>query len=73
MYKAITHFTDLQDKGYKYQAGDVFPRKGYNPSKARITELLSSKNKRGESVIVEIIEETPIDKPKKGRQKNDAK
>ena len=73
MYKAITHFTDLKDRGHKYQAGDIFPRDGYNPSKARIAELLSDKNKRGESVIIEIVEEKPIDKPKKGRQKNDAK
>jgi hypothetical protein len=73
MYKAITHFTDLQDNNHKYQAGDIFPRDGYNPSKSRVAELLSNKNKQGKPVITEVVEEAPVDKPKKGRQKNDAK
>ena len=72
MYKAITHFTDLQDNNYKYQAGDIFPRNGYNPSKSRIALLLSNKNKQGKAVIEEMPEEIPVDKPKKGRKKNDA-
>lgn len=76
MYKAIADFVDLKDNNHKYHAGDVFPRKGYEPSEDRIAELLSNNNKRGTAVIAEVkpeIKESLADKPKKGRKKNDAK
>lgn len=76
MYKAIEHFTDLQDENYSYNVGDTFPRSGYNASEERIAELSGSDNLRGRAVI-EIIpdtvtEETAEEKPrkKKGRGKN---
>lgn len=60
MYKAIEYFKDLKDSGYKYHAGDEFPRQGYKPSADRIAELLSSNNKRGHAVIEEVAEAEPV-------------
>lgn len=59
MYKALSHFTDLQDNGYTYHAGDKYPRKGYEPSKARIEELSTDKNRRGVPVIAKIDDISP--------------
>jgi hypothetical protein len=76
MYKVIKYFTDLQDNGYAYNTGDIFPREGFEVSKERFAELASSKNKRRKPLIEEIPEETaeaePEEKPrkKKGRGKN---
>lgn len=70
MYRALTHFTDLQDDNYKYRAGDEFPRKGLKVSDERLEELLSDKNRRHKPVIEEVKEEPKIveepveDKPK---------
>ena len=76
MYKGIEYFTDLQDNGYAYNTGDIFPREGLEVSEERIAELASSNNKRRKPLIEEIPEETaeaePEEKPrkKKGRGKN---
>ena len=76
MYKVIEYFTDLQDNGYAYNTGDIFPREGLEVSEERLAELASSKNKRRKPLIEEIPEETaeaePEEKPrkKKGRGKN---
>lgn len=43
-YKVIRYFEDLQDNGYRYHEGDVFPRDGLSVSAARIKELSGSKN-----------------------------
>lgn len=59
MYKALTSFTDLQDANYRYQAGDIFPRKGLKVSEGRIKELLTDQNRRHQPMIEE------IEKPKK--------
>lgn len=59
MYKALSYFTDLQDNCYSYKRGDIYPRKGYTPTKERIAELASAKNKRGVPVIAEIIKDKP--------------
>lgn len=50
-YKVIERFSDILDNGYIYNAGDMFPRIGYTPSKARIEELGSTKNKMGRVLI----------------------
>ena len=66
MYRAITLFTDLQDNNYKYNPGDEYPRVGLKPSKDRIEELLTSKNRRNKPMIEEVkIEkaEMPIEEP----------
>jgi len=48
----IKDFTDLQDGGHVYRAGDKYPRAGKG-KKARIDELSGAENKRGEPLIVE--------------------
>ncbi len=55
IYKA---FKDLKDNDYIYKEGDIYPREGLKPSKKRIEELLSTKNKIGESLIVKVEEIT---------------
>ena len=61
MYRALSYFTDLLDKGYAYKRGDIYPRKGYTPTAERLAELSSNKNKRGVAVIAEIGNEKPIE------------
>lgn len=51
MYEVIVYFEDLQDNEYKYYVGDSYPRKGLKPSKKRIEELSTNKNKRGIPLI----------------------
>lgn len=68
MSKVIKPFFDLQDNNYEYKSGDVYPRKDYKPTKARIEELAGNKNKLGEALIeVEIPKEDV--KPKKQTKK----
>ena len=75
MYKAIEYFTDLQDSGYAYKIGDVYPREGYTPSDERIAELAGDGNVRGRAVIEAIVAEEPTEvvaeeeKPKKRSRK----
>lgn len=59
-YTVIENFTDLQDNNYKYQAGDSFPRDGYDVSKARIEELSSDKNRRQRPMIKATSEAEPV-------------
>ncbi len=54
-HKVIRDFTDLQDGNHVYRAGDTYPRSGKG-KKARIEELSSVENKRGEPLIVEVSE-----------------
>lgn len=56
-YKATVYFTDLKDNNYAYNAGDIFPRRGYRVSKKRIAELAGCDNRRGYPVIEEVIED----------------
>jgi hypothetical protein len=58
MYKAIINFTDLQDNGRAYKAGDVYPREGYTPTNKRIEELAGTANRLSKPVI-EYIEDEP--------------
>lgn len=55
MYKVIKDFTDLQDKNHVYLAGDEFPRKGVKVDNARILELSTNANKRGE-ILIELVQ-----------------
>lgn len=50
-------FRDLQDNGFVYKKGDIYPREGLKPTKARIKELVTTKNKIGK-VLIEKIETT---------------
>ena len=56
MYKVLKHFTDLQDKGYPYNEGDIFPRDGLVVSEARLKELSSTNNRR-KTKLIEFVEE----------------
>lgn len=56
IYRVVKHFTDLQDNGYKYNEGDIYPREGYVPSDERI-EMLSTASNRQKTVLIEAIPE----------------
>lgn len=38
-HKVINEFKDSADKNYYYAEGELYPRKGYKPTKKRIEEL----------------------------------
>ena len=48
VYKA---FKDFEDNEHLYKKGDIYPREGLKPTKKRINELSSKKNKIGEELI----------------------
>lgn len=50
-YEVIATFEDLQDNRHRYQAGDEYPREGLSPSKERIEELATNKNRLGRPFI----------------------
>lgn len=54
MYKVIKFFHDLQDNGYPYNAGDIFPRSGMTVPAERIAELAGKDNKQGVPLIREV-------------------
>ena len=58
MYKALEHFTDMQDSYHEYNPGDKFPREGLEVSEERLKELSSNENRRGRAMI-EIVKEEP--------------
>lgn len=62
-YKVITFFTDLQDRGYAYNVGDIFPREGKTVTPQRIMELASAGNKRGIPLIEEVKPKVIKEKP----------
>lgn len=53
-YKVLIDFTDKETK-HIYRKGDVYPEKG-RTKKARIDELLSVDNLRGQPLIEEVVE-----------------
>ena len=57
-YVCIYKFKDLEDENHIYEINDKYPREGLEPSKARIKELSSKKNKIGEKLIQEVKEDT---------------
>jgi hypothetical protein len=79
-YRVVKCFSDLQDKGYPYAEGDIYPREGYEPSAERI-EMLSTANNRQKTVLIEAIpedvpevaveteQETAEEKPKRKSRK----
>ena len=62
MYKVLKYFEDLEDNNYKYNVGDVYPRKGLKPTKERIESLETTNNKRGEVVIYKATTKKPTSK-----------
>ena len=71
MYKVIKPFTDLQDSNYKYDIGDIYPRKGLHVLQSRINELASNKNLQKTPLIEEIPEKVEETKKKKPAEKAD--
>lgn len=75
MYRVLKLFHDLEDftetKGgriyQKYEEGDIFPRKGFEPSEGRIALLLSNDNAQGVPLIEMTTEE---EKPSKKGEKD---
>lgn len=60
MYKVVTKFIDLEDNSHLYNVGDEYPRVGLKPTKKRIKELSSVKNKRN-TILIELLSDD-IDK-----------
>lgn len=58
MFQAKTRFKDLEDEGHIYNAGDPYPRVGYEPTKVRIKNLSSKNNKEKEPVIVQVVKKS---------------
>lgn len=59
-YRVIKDFTDLQDDNHIYFAGDTFPREGVDVDNARLMELSSDANKRGEALL-EVVDDPETD------------
>lgn len=72
MYKVIEYFTDLHDKEYPYNVGDVFPREGIKVTEERFNELAGSSNRRGIPLIA-LVEEPKVEEPKAKPKKAPAK
>lgn len=65
-YTVVKFFTDLEDQNYTYEAGDSYPRAGLKPTKKRISQLSSSKNKQGTPLI-----EKQCELPKQGSKEQE--
>ena len=60
-YRVINSFKDLEDNNHIYiKDKDIYPREGLEPTKKRIKELTSTKNKIGK-VLIEKIEEEELE------------
>ena len=69
MYKVIHFFTDLQDNGKAYSAGDTFPRTGASVSEKRLKELATANNKQGKPLIELVRDVSEEESPKKRGRK----
>ena len=49
--RVLEHFRDLADGRHEYEAGDEYPREGYEPAAERIAELSGKGNARGVPLI----------------------
>jgi len=68
-YKVIEDFKDLEDNEHIYIAGkDIYPREGLEPSKKRIKELSTDKNKIGKILIKKVENEEIIEQPKETKK-----
>lgn len=54
-YKVIVDFRDLQDAGYQYKVGDVYPHDG-KPNADRVKHLMTPTTMRG--ALIAEVEET---------------
>lgn len=60
-YRVIHYFTDMQDKGFEYKAGDSFPRLGKTVTDARLKELSTSMN-RQKKPLIKFVEDKVVEK-----------
>lgn len=56
MFEVIKAFRDSKNKDHFYEVGDTYPESDYKPTKARIEELVSGKNKFGVAFLKEMAE-----------------
>lgn len=68
-YEVIKYFIDLQDNGYVYNIGDIFPRDGFIVNEARLKELSTNKNRQ----CVPLIKPVFVEKMKVSELKEAAK
>ena len=61
-YRVIKYFTDLQDNGYPYNVGDIFPHEGKEVKPSRIAELASDNNRR-KMPLIELVKDDSKDAP----------
>lgn len=62
MYVVIERFADLQDNNRIYEAGDSYPRPGFDVSAERLAELAGSDNRTGRPLIKRVERaETPVE------------
>lgn len=71
-YRVVKFFTDLQDNNYKYNAGDIFPRKGLKVSEERLAEL-SGYNNRQHKPLIEKIDNVPEETVEKSKPRTTRK
>ena len=53
-YVALERFADLQDGNHIYEAGESYPRPGFNAAQQRIDELAGSDNRMGRPLIADV-------------------
>lgn len=53
-YIVLMRFADLQDGNRVYEAGDTYPRPGFDVPPERLAELAGSDNRMGEPLIVDV-------------------
>lgn len=68
-YKVVKDFIDLKDSGFRYSAGDTYPRPGFTTSETRLLELSTARNRRGIPLIEKVKE--PVKKPARRKAKNE--
>ena len=71
-YEVIENFKDLEDNEYVYlknvKRKNIYPREGLKPTKKRIEELSSNKNKIGKPLIKKIEEISQDNKEKEPKE-----
>ncbi len=70
-YRVIETFCDMEDNGYQYSVGDLFPRLNHSATQVRFDALASSNNKLGRPLIksIAVIKETPAEITKEEKPK----
>lgn len=72
LYKVIAYFEDLKDGGKPYNVGDIYPKGDIIPTRERVAELSSGKNRR-HIPLIKKVEDPNVEKPSKKGNKKDTK